>query len=85
MQACTIGLSINEDTKLEKGKEREDGWCDGLVQISDEGRQGASSKRANGDVVEYSRSFSTVLCHVTPGPLSSTSAVILPPFRKACP
>src|SRR6266699_1615173 len=23
MQACTIGLSINEDTKLEKGKEKE--------------------------------------------------------------
>jgi len=22
MQACTIGLSINEDTKLEKGKEK---------------------------------------------------------------
>ena len=22
MQACTIGLSINEDLKLEKGKER---------------------------------------------------------------
>jgi hypothetical protein len=23
MQACTIGLSINEDLKLEKGKEKE--------------------------------------------------------------
>ena len=31
-QACTIGLSINEDTKLRKG--REDRWCRGLVQIS---------------------------------------------------
>ena len=47
-QACTIGLSINEDTKLEKRKgEKEEGWCGGLIQISCEGRQGASGRRDN--------------------------------------
>src|SRR6266436_1803584 len=68
-QACTIGLSINEDTKLRKGKENR--WCRGPVQIS-RGRQGASSKRANGNVAEYGRSFVRSFCHVTPSPPSST-------------
>src|SRR6266704_2936485 len=68
-QACTIGLSINEDTKLRKGKE--DRWCRGPVQIS-RGRQGASSKRANGHVAEYGRSFVRSFCHMTPSPPSST-------------
>src|SRR6266568_2171835 len=44
-----------------------------------EGRQGASSKRANGSVVEYGRSFIRSFCHVAPGPPSSTSAITLPP------
>src|SRR6266702_7714864 len=68
-QACTIGLSINEDTKLRKGKE--DRWCHGPVQIS-RGRQGASSKRANGNVAEYGRSFVRSFCHMTPSLPSST-------------
>ena len=45
----------------ERKGEREDGWYGGLVQISNMGRQGGSSKRANGDVAEYGRSFSRVL------------------------
>src|SRR6266581_5281340 len=85
-QACTIGLSINEDTKLRKGKE--DRWCRGPVQIS-RGRQGASSKRANGHVAEYGRSFVRSFCHVTLSPPSSTvfrqCRNITPPFSKACP
>ena len=71
-QACTIGLSINEDTKLKKGKEkgkRVVSWSCTNIQ---EGRQGASSKRANGSVAEYGRSFVQSFCHVTPGLLNST-------------
>src|SRR6266550_1054252 len=37
-----------------------------------EGRQGANSKRANGNVAEYGRSFIRSFCHVTPSPPSST-------------
>src|SRR6266702_6351678 len=54
-----------------------------------EGRQGASSKRANGNVAEYGRSFVRSFCHVTPSPPSSTvfrqCRNITPPFNKACP
>ena len=54
-----------------------------------EGRQGASSKRANGNVAEYGRSFVRSFCHVTPSPPSSTvfrqCRNIIPPFSKACP
>src|SRR6266702_5069917 len=85
-QACTIGLSINEDTKLRKGKE--DRWCCGLVQISRR-PPSASSKRANGNVAEYGRSFVRYFCHMTPSLLSSTifrqCYNITPPFSKACP
>ena len=31
MQACTIGLSINEDPKLEKGKEKEGSAAQGFM------------------------------------------------------
>src|SRR6266702_6517802 len=71
-QACTIGLSINEDIKLEKGKEkgrRVVSWsCTNIQECC----QGASSKRANGSVAEHGRSFVRSFCHMTPGPLSST-------------
>src|SRR6266705_2862078 len=54
-----------------------------------EGRQGASSKRANGNVAEYGRSFVRSFCHVTLSPPSSTvfrqCRNITPPFSKACP
>src|SRR6266700_5710339 len=67
----------------ERKGEGEDGWWGGLVQISDEGRQGASGKRANGDVAEYGRSFSGILLSRDSrstefhrnSPPSSTSAV----------
>src|SRR6266704_1510012 len=53
------------------------------------GRQGTSSKRANGNVAEYGRSFVRSFCHVTPSPPSSTvfrqCRNITPPFSKACP
>src|SRR6266702_8453780 len=54
-----------------------------------EGRQGTSSKRANGNVAKYSRSFIRSFCHVTPSLPSSTvfrqCCNITPPFSKACP
>src|SRR6266567_8490079 len=34
MQACTIGLSINEDPKLEKGKEKKGSTARGLMRSS---------------------------------------------------
>src|SRR6266702_4059338 len=34
MQACTIGLSINEEPKLEKGKEKKGGAARGFMQSS---------------------------------------------------
>ena len=37
-----------------------------------EGRQGTSSKQANGNVAEYGRSFVRSFCHMTPSPPSST-------------
>src|SRR6266705_7163965 len=85
-QACTIGLSINEDTKLRKGKK-----TDGAVGLFkyQKGRQGASSKRANGNVAEYGRSFVRSFCHMTTSLPSSTvfrqCCNITPPFSKACP
>src|SRR6266568_903177 len=88
-QACTIGLSINEDTKLRKRKgEKKTGGAVGLFKYQ-KGRQGASSKRANGNMAEYGRSFVQSFCHVTPSPPNSTvfrqCYNITPPFSKACP
>src|SRR6266702_7544148 len=78
-QACTIGLSINEDTKLRKG-EKKTGGAVGLFKYQ-EGRQGASSKRANSSVAEYGRSFVRSFCHMAPGPPSSTNAITSPPLQ----
>src|SRR6266702_7079864 len=54
-----------------------------------EGRQGTSSKRANGNVAEYGRSFVRSFCYMTSSPPSSTIFCqchnITPPFSKACP
>ena len=68
-----IGLSINEDIKLEKGKEKGKQVVSWSCTNIQEGRQGASNKRANGSVAEYGRSFIRSFCHVTPGPPSSTT------------
>src|SRR6266571_5566754 len=72
----------------ERKGEKKTGGAVGLFKYQ-EGRQGASSKRANGNVVEYGRSFVRSFCHVTPSPLSSTvfrqCCNITPPFSKACP
>src|SRR6266702_1494373 len=70
------------------GKEKKTGGAVGLFKYQ-EGRQGASSKRANGNSAEYGRSFVRSFCHVTPSPPSSTvfrqCRNITPPFSKACP
>src|SRR6266568_8297834 len=54
-----------------------------------EGRQGASSKRANNNVAEYGRNFVRSFCHMTPSLPNSTvfrqCHNITPPFSKACP
>jgi len=34
MQACIIGLSINEDPKLEKGKEKKGSAARGFIRLS---------------------------------------------------
>src|SRR6266568_1873468 len=73
--------------KERKGEKKTSGAV-GLFKYQ-KGRQGASSKRANGSVAEYARSFVRSFCHVTPGPPSSTvfhqCCNITPPFSKACP
>src|SRR6266568_3475549 len=84
-----IGLSINKDIKLRKKKrEKKTSGAVGLFKYQ-EGRQGASSKRANGNVAEYGRSFVRSFCHMTPSPPSSPffrqCYNITPPFSKACP
>src|SRR6266568_3699964 len=56
--------------KERKGEKKTSGAV-GLFKYQ-EGRQGASSKRANGSVAEVGRSFVRSFCHITPGPPSST-------------
>ncbi len=46
----------------------------GCINIQ-EGRQGASSKRVNGNVAEIGRSFIRSFCHVIPSPPSSTATL----------
>ena len=66
----------------ERKGERKTGGAIGSYKYQED-RQGASSKRANGSVAEYGRNFVQSFCHVTPGPPSSTNAVILfPPLVK---
>ena len=53
----------------ERKGEREDGWCGRLVQIYDEGRQGASGKRAN--TVILSRDYRSTEFHRNSPPSST--------------
>ena len=58
----------------ERKGEKEDGWCGGLVQISFEGRQGASGKRDNSRkqyhiVWNCTRQYKTVYAITLPPPL----------------
>ena len=57
-------------TKERKGEKKTSGAV-GLFKYQ-KGRQGASSKRANGNVAEYGRSFVRSFCHMAPGLPSST-------------
>src|SRR6266702_4361512 len=73
--------------KERKGEKKTNGAV-GLFKYQ-KGRQGASSKRANGNVAEVGRSSIRSFCHVAPGLPSSTvfhqCRNIIPPFSKACP
>ena len=75
-QACTIGLSINEDTKLEKGKEK--GKTGGVVGSYKYLMRAAKALVVSEPMATW-QNMAEVLVrsfyHVTPGPPSSTATL----------
>ena len=75
-QAYTIGLSINEDTKLEKGKKK--GKTDSTVGSYKYLIRTAKALMVSEPMATW-QSMAEVLvrsfCHVIPGPLSSTATL----------
>src|SRR6266567_801226 len=69
MQAYTIGLSINEDTKLEKGKEKKGSAARSFIRSS-----GHMSSR---DCVYHN-------VYHNP-PFSTSAVTLPPPSKRACP
>src|SRR6266700_3432075 len=69
MQACTIGLSINEDLKLEKGKEKKGSTARGFMR--------SSSHVSSRDCVYHNVYYNP--------PFSTSAVTLPPPSPKACP
>src|SRR6266581_4193911 len=68
-QACTIGLSINEDTKLEKGKEKKGSAARSFM---------CSSGHVSSRDCVYHNVYHNPL-------FSTSAVILPPPSEKACP
>src|SRR6266478_3903473 len=66
MQACTIGLSINEDPKLEKGKEKKGSAARSFMR--------SSSHVSSRDFVYYNVYYNP--------PFSTSAVILPPPLKK---
>ena len=75
-QACIIRLSINEDTKLEKGKEK--GKTGSIVGLYKYLMRAAKALAVSEPMATWQNMAEVLVrsfCHVTPGPPSSTATL----------